>query len=439
MSKLVPRIPKPPMSDSSPEISRPSAPHDTTSDEDVFFEPLNGEVHLHPDAHSDGGYACNNAELMKQQRGAIMEVVKGLGKNLLMGNLDLLKVSLPVRIFEPRSYLEKLADPWVFPRFLDAAADAPDPLQRLKWVATYFVAGFHLVFATWRKPFNPILGETWQASLPDGSHIFLEQTSHHPPISAYQLFGPGARYVYNGVSEPTVTYRTSAVSTCSKGARVMRFADGGAVTVDYPVYDLKGILGTGVPRAEISGTARFEDAANGLVLALRFGPLTAESAGGEAALQRSDTLCGIVCRTPDGWSGAPPLDTAALPRPKADAGSGLTGKALRSLSLSGSSKGGDALEAWGYPRGAVPLSACRGNWLSHLDWDGERAWVLAEEERGEWAPEAAPLPSDCRFRRDLAALRGGSADLAAAQVAKELLETLQRQDAKQRKAGRAKA
>lgn len=98
MSKLVPRIPKPPMSDSSPEISRPSAPHDTTSDEDVFFEPLNGvsgqacrhphfalpghplpvrfhpdlspqEVHLHPDAHSDGGYACNNAELMKQQRG----------------------------------------------------------------------------------------------------------------------------------------------------------------------------------------------------------------------------------------------------------------------------------------------------------------------------------------------------------------------------------
>lgn len=334
MSKLVPRIPKPPMSDSSPQISRPSAPHDTTSDEDVFFEPLNGvsgqawrhphfalpghplpvrfhpdlspqEVHLHPDAHSDGGYACNNAELMKQQRGwvsagtrresltgtnpgmgpgkghqgpgggliagriphppkaslcptqsttstpfpplrsAIMEVVKGLGKNLLMGNLDLLKVSLPVRIFEPRSYLEKLADPWVFPRFLDAAADAPDPLQRLKWVATYFVAGFHLVFATWRKPFNPILGETWQASLPDGSHIFLEQTSHHPPISAYQLFGPGARYVYNGVSEPTVTYRTSAVSTCSKGARVMRFADGGAVTVDYPVYDLKGVGGCG--------------------------------------------------------------------------------------------------------------------------------------------------------------------------------------------------
>ena len=29
------------------------------------------------------------------------------------GHLDLLKVSLPVKMFEPRSYLQKLADPWV--------------------------------------------------------------------------------------------------------------------------------------------------------------------------------------------------------------------------------------------------------------------------------------------------------------------------------------
>jgi len=44
---------------------------------------------------------------------AIVEVIKSLGKNLLAGNLDLLKVSLPVAMFEPRSYLQKLADPWV--------------------------------------------------------------------------------------------------------------------------------------------------------------------------------------------------------------------------------------------------------------------------------------------------------------------------------------
>jgi len=56
-----------------------------------------------------------------------------------------------------------------------------------------FVAGLQHVFQSWRKPFNPILGETWQAHLADGTSIFLEQISHHPPVSAFQLIGPGAR------------------------------------------------------------------------------------------------------------------------------------------------------------------------------------------------------------------------------------------------------
>ena len=128
------------------------------------------QAQLHPDAHEEGGLACTNKELMEAQRRwvagcavcslrvlqlacsrspmlaaapprheppdpspppvhaplhpsqlcplslrdrAIVDVIKGLGKNLLAGNLDLLKVSLPVALFEPRSYLQKLADPWV--------------------------------------------------------------------------------------------------------------------------------------------------------------------------------------------------------------------------------------------------------------------------------------------------------------------------------------
>jgi len=59
-----------------------------------------------------------------------------------------------------------------------------------------FVAGLQHVFQSWRKPFNPILGETWQAHLADGTSIFLEQISHHPPVSAFQLTGPGARLAW---------------------------------------------------------------------------------------------------------------------------------------------------------------------------------------------------------------------------------------------------
>lgn len=58
--------------------------------------------------------------------------------------------------------------------------------------------GFHRAFARWAKPFNPILGETWEAGAPDGSRIFFEQTSHHPPVSAFQLLGPHGLYVFCG-------------------------------------------------------------------------------------------------------------------------------------------------------------------------------------------------------------------------------------------------
>lgn len=77
---------------------------------------------------------------LSYKRSAIIEVMKSLAKNLLTGHLDLLKISLPVKLFEPRSYLQKLADPWVYPAFLQRAA-AAGPVERMQWVVTYIVAG----------------------------------------------------------------------------------------------------------------------------------------------------------------------------------------------------------------------------------------------------------------------------------------------------------
>jgi hypothetical protein len=41
-----------------------------------------------------------------------------------------------------------------------------------------------------QKPFNPILGETYQGLI-DGCPIYGEQISHHPPISSVLLKGRG--------------------------------------------------------------------------------------------------------------------------------------------------------------------------------------------------------------------------------------------------------
>jgi hypothetical protein len=35
--------------------------------------------------------------------------------------------------------------------------------------------GLHHSVEAWRKPFNPILGETWQATMPGGLCLYMEQ------------------------------------------------------------------------------------------------------------------------------------------------------------------------------------------------------------------------------------------------------------------------
>ena len=37
------------------------------------------------------------------------------------------------------------------------------------------------------KPFNPILGETYQGQYSSSLRVFAEQISHHPPVSSWQV------------------------------------------------------------------------------------------------------------------------------------------------------------------------------------------------------------------------------------------------------------
>lgn len=47
----------------------------------------------------------------------------------------------------------------------------------------FSMAGFESVIDRTTKPFNPLLGETWEYD--NGQvRIITEQVSHHPPISA---------------------------------------------------------------------------------------------------------------------------------------------------------------------------------------------------------------------------------------------------------------
>jgi len=70
-------------------------------------------------------------------------------------------ISLPVRIFEARSTIERICDWWGFyPVYLRMACRTNDLVERMKLVITMVIAGFYNGTKQ-KKPFNPILGETF--------------------------------------------------------------------------------------------------------------------------------------------------------------------------------------------------------------------------------------------------------------------------------------
>lgn len=136
-----------------------------------------------------GGLNYVDEAKMREQKKVLTFIIKRIGKNILTGK-GILNISLPVDIFCRESNIERLAMSFGYcPRFLEKVAHAKDPMDQLKAVlASSF--GSSLIYLTMEKPFNPILGETYQAWV-DGCPVYFEQISHHPPVAAYFMKGRG--------------------------------------------------------------------------------------------------------------------------------------------------------------------------------------------------------------------------------------------------------
>jgi hypothetical protein len=61
-------------------------------------------------------------------------------------------------------------------KYLVKASQTQDPLERLKLVAANWFSGIHIGISEVGKmaPINPILGETMQRELPDGTTFIAE-------------------------------------------------------------------------------------------------------------------------------------------------------------------------------------------------------------------------------------------------------------------------
>uniref|UniRef100_A0A8C0ATU2 Oxysterol-binding protein n=1 Tax=Buteo japonicus TaxID=224669 RepID=A0A8C0ATU2_9AVES len=108
--------------------------------------------------------------------------------NILRNNIgkDLSKVAMPVELNEPLNTLQRLCEELEYSELLDKAAHTPNPFERMVYIAAFAVSAYaSSYYRAGSKPFNPVLGETYECIREDkGFQFFAEQVSHHPPISA---------------------------------------------------------------------------------------------------------------------------------------------------------------------------------------------------------------------------------------------------------------
>eukprot|EP00123_Amoebidium_parasiticum_P017727 comp23964_c0_seq1/m.42459 comp23964_c0_seq1/g.42459 ORF comp23964_c0_seq1/g.42459 comp23964_c0_seq1/m.42459 type:complete len:776 (-) comp23964_c0_seq1:853-3180(-) len=101
---------------------------------------------------------------------------------------DLTKIPMPVAFNEPLSMLQRLSEDLEYTKILKKAVEAKTSQERLCYVAAFTASSYSTVVSRTYKPFNPLLGETFELDLshdPEyGWRSIAEQVSHHPPIAA---------------------------------------------------------------------------------------------------------------------------------------------------------------------------------------------------------------------------------------------------------------
>ena len=96
---------------------------------------------------------------------------------------DLGKFSVPVYMNEPLSMIQKVVEIMEYEDLLVQANKAADSKKRLMLIVAFGAAQYACSARRTSKPFNPILGETYEYVCSKFKYIG-EQVSHHPPISA---------------------------------------------------------------------------------------------------------------------------------------------------------------------------------------------------------------------------------------------------------------
>uniref|UniRef100_A0A673C5G5 Oxysterol-binding protein n=1 Tax=Sphaeramia orbicularis TaxID=375764 RepID=A0A673C5G5_9TELE len=132
--------------------------------------------------------------------------------------MELSKITMPVIFNEPLSFLQRLTEYMEHTYLIHQANASSDSIDRMKCVAAFAVSAVASQWERTGKPFNPLLGETYELVREDlGFRLISEQVSHHPPVSAFHAEGLKQDFVFHGSIYPKLKFWGKSVEAEPKG------------------------------------------------------------------------------------------------------------------------------------------------------------------------------------------------------------------------------
>ncbi|KAM9786200.1 oxysterol-binding protein-related protein 2-like [Neosynchiropus ocellatus] len=132
--------------------------------------------------------------------------------------LELSKITMPIVFNEPLSFLQRITEYMEHTYLIHRACSLSDPLERMQAVAAFAVSAVASQWDRTGKPFNPLLGETYELIREDqGFRLVSEQVSHHPPVSAFHAESLGGDFVFHGSIYPKLKFWGKSVEAEPKG------------------------------------------------------------------------------------------------------------------------------------------------------------------------------------------------------------------------------
>ncbi|CAN9502835.1 unnamed protein product [Ophioblennius macclurei] len=142
--------------------------------------------------------------------------------------MELSKIAMPVIFNEPLSFLQRLTEYMEHTYLIHQANATTDSVERMKCVAAFAVSAVASQWERTGKPFNPLLGETYELIRDDlGFRWVSEQVSHHPPVSAFHAEGFKEDFVFHGSIYPKLKFWGKSIEAEPKGI----------ITLELPKYN----------------------------------------------------------------------------------------------------------------------------------------------------------------------------------------------------------